>query len=79
MATLSPVLSILLVVVISYLAKALFLSKRRDLPLPPGPKPKHLVGSISDLPPKGKPEWLHWLRHKDLYGGSKCCHPRAAR
>lgn len=69
MATLSPVLSILLVSLVSYLVKVLLLSKRRGPPLPPGPKPKPLVGNISDLPQKGKPEWLHWLRHKDLYGG----------
>ncbi|KKA21750.1 Cytochrome P450 oxidoreductase OrdA-like protein [Rasamsonia emersonii CBS 393.64] len=68
MATLSPVLSILLVSLVSYLVKVLLLSKRRGPPLPPGPKPKPLVGNISDLPQKGKPEWLHWLRHKDLYG-----------
>lgn len=37
-------------------------------PLPPGPKPKFLVGNLGDLPPPGKPEWEHWLQHKDKYG-----------
>ncbi|KAH8116638.1 cytochrome P450 [Phellopilus nigrolimitatus] len=37
-------------------------------PLPPGPKGFPLVGNIHDLPdPVGKP-WLHWRKHKDLYG-----------
>ncbi|OKL57715.1 hypothetical protein UA08_06907 [Talaromyces atroroseus] len=37
--------------------------------LPPGPKPKFLVGNLGDLPQAGKQEWAHWLRHKDAYGG----------
>jgi len=35
----------------------------------PGPKPLSLLGNIRDLPPGGTPEYLHWLQHKDLYGG----------
>ncbi|EEA29076.1 hypothetical protein TMatcc_002549 [Talaromyces marneffei ATCC 18224] len=41
----------------------------RRPPLPPGPKPKFLVGNLGDLPPPGQPEWNHWLQHKDAYGG----------
>lgn len=37
-------------------------------PLPPGPKPKFLVGNLGDLPKPGEQEWVHWLKHKDLYG-----------
>ncbi|KAH8109869.1 cytochrome P450 monooxygenase, partial [Phellopilus nigrolimitatus] len=37
-------------------------------PLPPGPRGLPLVGNILDLPdPDGKP-WLHWQKHKALYG-----------
>ncbi|KAM4065683.1 cytochrome p450 [Hirsutella rhossiliensis] len=36
--------------------------------LPPGPKPLPIVGNIMDLPPKGVPEFQHWLKHKEAYG-----------
>ncbi|KAH8901213.1 cytochrome P450 [Thozetella sp. PMI_491] len=36
--------------------------------LPPGPKGLPLIGNIRDLPPKGLPEWQHWIKHKDKYG-----------
>jgi hypothetical protein len=39
-------------------------------PLPPGPRKLPLLGNIGDLPPSGMPEYLHWLKHKDLYGMS---------
>ena len=42
--------------------------RRKRLPLPPGPKPWPLIGNISDLPPTGEQEWIHWLKHKDTYG-----------
>lgn len=44
------------------------LSRRNSLPLPPGPKQLPLVGNIRDLPPPGRAEYLHWLKHKDVYG-----------
>jgi hypothetical protein len=37
--------------------------------LPPGPKSLPILGNIKDLPPDGTPEYQHWLKHKDLYGG----------
>ncbi|CAL5871895.1 uncharacterized protein PFLUO_LOCUS6150 [Penicillium psychrofluorescens] len=27
-----------------------------------------IVGNIMDLPPKGVQDWVHWLKHKTLYG-----------
>ena len=38
------------------------------LPLPPGPKALPIVGNILSLPPKGIPEYQHWLKFKDQYG-----------
>lgn len=37
--------------------------------LPPGPKPLPLIGNLLDLPPKGAPEYRHWLKHRAKYGG----------
>lgn len=45
-----------------------FLKRKRHYRLPPGPKPLPVVGNVLDLPPKGLPEFQHWLRHKDTYG-----------
>lgn len=39
-------------------------------PLPPGPSPMPIVGNIKDLPQNGKQDWVHWLKHKELYGKS---------
>ena len=36
---------------------------------PPGPRPIPLLGNARDFPPSGTPEYQHWLKHKDLYGG----------
>lgn len=36
--------------------------------LPPGPRPKPIIGNLLDLPPPGALDWLHWLKHKELYG-----------
>jgi hypothetical protein len=27
-----------------------------------------IVGNIKDLPPSGKQDWVHWLKHKSTYG-----------
>jgi hypothetical protein len=45
-------------------------SSRKDRrQLPPGPKPLPILGNIKDFPSDGMPEYQHWLKHKDLYGG----------
>ncbi|KAJ5766545.1 uncharacterized protein N7511_004161 [Penicillium nucicola] len=51
-----------------YVTKIFLTRKRPPGPLPPGPRPKPIVGNIADLPPPGTQDWMHWLKHKDLYG-----------
>ncbi|KAF3086190.1 hypothetical protein TWF569_003568 [Orbilia oligospora] len=46
-----------------------FVQIRRRRLLPPGPKPVPLLGNIRDFPPPGVPEFKHWLKLKDQYGG----------
>lgn len=45
------------------------LNKNDHHKLPPGPKGLPIMGNIKDFPPAGMPEYQHWLKHKDLYGG----------
>ncbi|KAJ9267651.1 hypothetical protein DTO212C5_5890 [Paecilomyces variotii] len=49
-------------------SRLLQLKNGKQAPLPPGPKPSFLVGNLSDLPRDGELEFIHWLKHKDLYG-----------
>lgn len=54
-----------------YITK-LWVERKKSLgPLPPGPRPRPIVGNIADLPPPGMQDWMHWLKHKDLYGSLK--------
>jgi hypothetical protein len=61
-------INLFLLVLGIYIAKIILVRKKNTAPLPPGPKPKPIVGNITDLPPSGEQEWQHWLKHKDLYG-----------
>lgn len=56
------------VVALSLLVIRRLLEQRPNYRLPPGPKTLPLVGNLLDLPPKGIPEFKHWLKHKDIHG-----------
>lgn len=54
--------------VVLCIIKVLLTRKRRPGPLPPGPSPKPLIGNILDLPSGGVQDWMHWVKHKEIYG-----------
>ncbi|KAJ6007266.1 hypothetical protein N7540_011242 [Penicillium herquei] len=57
-----------LLVSILYATKLFLSRKKTPGPLPPGPVGKPILGNIADLPPPGTQDWVHWLKHKELYG-----------
>lgn len=59
---------VVLLTVALYAIKLLIFRTKTPGPLPPGPKGKPILGNISDLPAPGTADWVHWLKHKDLYG-----------
>jgi hypothetical protein len=61
-------MNLVLGAVLIYIVKALLTHRKYAGPLPPGPVGKPIVGNISDLPPPGAQDWMHWLKHKELYG-----------
>jgi hypothetical protein len=58
------VVSLAIYLLIRLLAKP----NKHAILLPPGPKGLPLLGNINDLPPPDKPEFQHWIKHKDTYG-----------
>jgi hypothetical protein len=57
---------------LTFLIARIWMRRKTPLgPLPPGPRRKPIVGNIADLPPPGVQDWMHWLKHKDLYGRLK--------
>lgn len=62
---------LLLVVAGLYLVHIWLNRKSSRLPLPPGPRPKPIIGNLDEMPWQGVPQWHHWLKHKELYGISK--------
>ncbi|EJC98989.1 cytochrome P450 [Fomitiporia mediterranea MF3/22] len=59
--------SLFLGILFLWLVKML-LRPKTSAPLPPGPEPKPIIGNLMDLPPPGAQEWVHWAKHKELYG-----------
>lgn len=59
---------VVLLAIVLYAIKLVIFRKNAPGPLPPGPKGKPIIGNISDLPAPGTADWVHWLKHKDLYG-----------
>ena len=69
-------LGVLLAALAAVYALYCFLRPKAGLQLPPGPRGLPIIGNLLDLPPTGKQEWQHWLKHKALYGiGNISHHP----
>ncbi|THD00192.1 hypothetical protein EYZ11_000383 [Aspergillus tanneri] len=65
---LPTVYCVLLGLTAMYLTKLILFPKQRAAPLPPGPKPRPIIGNLGDLPPPGKQDWQHWWEYKERYG-----------
>ncbi|EED14915.1 cytochrome P450, putative [Talaromyces stipitatus ATCC 10500] len=57
-----------LIAVLGTIFLDLYYQMKNKSNLHPGPKGLPIVGNIMDLPPKGLPEYQHWLKFKDTYG-----------
>ncbi|KAI1505139.1 cytochrome P450 [Biscogniauxia marginata] len=65
---LSTSVIVALAALVLYGLKTLLFAGRKQLPLPPGPKPKPIIGNMLDMPKPGQREWPHWIKHRALYG-----------
>lgn len=68
MSKMASFLSLILAFLGTYVYFTLRRTYKPASPLPPGPKPRFLIGNLLDMPRPGEKEWLHWAKHKDLYG-----------
>ncbi|KAJ5915533.1 hypothetical protein N7466_011466 [Penicillium verhagenii] len=59
---------VVLVAIVLYATKLVVSRKKASGPLPPGPVGKPVLGNIADLPAPGEQDWVHWAKHKELYG-----------
>ncbi|KAL4959505.1 cytochrome P450 [Aspergillus stella-maris] len=55
-------------VLLYILGRLTYTDTEQNVPLPPGPPRKPIIGNFRDLPASGEKDWVHWLKHKDLYG-----------
>lgn len=60
------------VTVITYCIYLAVFRKHHAHNLPPGPRGLPILGNMRDFPPSGRPEYQHWIAHKDLYGPVSC-------
>ncbi|PYH92672.1 O-methylsterigmatocystin oxidoreductase [Aspergillus ellipticus CBS 707.79] len=65
----SVILQAVVVVVGLFFLKKFLTPKQLPAPLPPGPKPKPIIGNLWDLPSTTERDWVHWHKHRELYGG----------
>ncbi|KAI2787985.1 O-methylsterigmatocystin oxidoreductase [Penicillium oxalicum] len=64
----SWIVGVVLALLACHVLKKLLIDLRPQRALPPGPRKLPLVGNITDMPPAGGQDWLHWAKHKNLYG-----------
>jgi fumagillin biosynthesis cytochrome P450 monooxygenase len=62
------IIPFILVLAFGYVLYRLCVPDSTNARLPPGPKGWPIIGNLFDLPPKGMPEYQHWIKHKDAHG-----------
>ncbi|RCI12382.1 hypothetical protein L249_0049 [Ophiocordyceps polyrhachis-furcata BCC 54312] len=60
---------IIIIIIIAALIVYEFSSRKAAGPsLPPAPRRLPIIGNFMDMPPGDRPEYLHWLKHREAYG-----------